>query len=340
MDLFYSFHLLFEGRLGWQLYRPIGREWAQENYWKISNEPIVQTGYLSTQNGEIAEELAKHPVFTDPNWARYGLELLRVGSIREERPGIYRIEDKSKDDFWQRGLSLEAFKQEQFDIIISSVPWHWDIYEELRQRYQPQAKHVHHVGNKWAVTDAPNLLMHLQEFDLNVFRFVGNRLRAPSISSYVHFPESEVLMREVASLLPNIGFRFVGKTLGPTKDMIVKSRDLARNMQTDVFTWHIKPGGEGYGHVLFNSFATGTPVIINTKDYEGTAGGRLLIDGRTCINTDGKSAEQIASQLKFIMETPGAYTAMSERVHYQFKQVVDFDREFNEKLKPFLENLK
>lgn len=34
-DLFESLAILFEDRLGWELYRPIGMEWFDEGYWNF-----------------------------------------------------------------------------------------------------------------------------------------------------------------------------------------------------------------------------------------------------------------------------------------------------------------
>jgi len=44
--LYYSFHLLFEERLGFELYRPIGYEWFKRGFWKYSRNPQVIRQYL------------------------------------------------------------------------------------------------------------------------------------------------------------------------------------------------------------------------------------------------------------------------------------------------------
>jgi glycosyltransferase involved in cell wall biosynthesis len=147
----------------------------------------------------------------------------------------------------------------------------------------------------------------------------------------VHYPETEELMKKVSCCLPQrYKFDFIGKTLGPIRDMIVCSEEMAHTLRTSSFTWIWKPGGEGYGHILHNSFAVGTPVIISISQYKDYIGADLLTDGETCIDLDGRSAKEIAEKIKYFTDTPGEMRKMRERVYQRFTEVVNFDREFTQ----------
>ena len=343
-DLFHSFQLLFEDRLGWDLYRPIGYPWRDEGYWSLHYVPLIQEGYLGHS---IKEKLAEYDTFKDPEWSRHALELLKLGESKELADGYWRIRDESKDRY-QKAITLEAFKETKFDIIISSVPWHFPLYEKLRQKYQPQAKHIFQAGNAWEPPEGcknmmfssppPNLpsgmntVEYHQEFNLDTFGFNPHAINK-RVNAYAHFPESEDLMNQVAKHLPDYLFGFTGSHLGPTKDIIIESSKLAEHIGNNTFTWHIKPRGEGYGHILHNSFAVGTPVITDMRDYNDFCGKKLLVDGVTCIDVSNKSPETIAQEITRMSDT-----TTRQNVYNQFKKVVDFDKEF-ENIKHFLERL-
>ena len=350
-DLYYSLQLLFEKRLGWELYRPIGYDWEREGYWKLSDVPLVKMGYLGDS---IEDVLACYDSFDGyPEWARYGLELLRVGQSRFVSSGHCEVYDKSKG-IYQKAITLEAFKNEHFDIIISSVPFHFPLFEELRKKYQPQAKHIFQAGNVWDLPSGcqnlmcstlpnipvPRVVCYHQEFDLDVFSFQRSSFQdLHHVKSYIHFPESEALQRQVFSFLPNYQFSFIGKTLGATANMIMDTKELAQSIKGAAFNWHIKPGGEGYGHILYNSAAIGTPIITSFKDYQNKCGSELLQDGETAIDIDGKSPSTIAKQIMQLTMHPGLYHEMRSNLYRRFKQCVDFNQEFIS-LKTFLEDLR
>jgi hypothetical protein len=45
-SLLQSFILLFEKRLGGNVFRPIGMEWAEKGFWKIYDHPATREQYL------------------------------------------------------------------------------------------------------------------------------------------------------------------------------------------------------------------------------------------------------------------------------------------------------
>lgn len=351
-DLYHSFQLLFEDRLGWKLYRPIGYDWMNEGFWNLCPQeyPAVYQGYLSTKDGCCSDSLGPYWLDRPAEWARFATELVRVGKVIKDSNGLYFVQDKSKLSF-QRGITLERFKQEHFDIIISSTPQHFESTEKLRQLYQPHAKHIVHIGSVVGCHIPPtarnimthalpssfpkgsNYIIYGQEFNLNTFSYIGPTT-STKVRSYVHFPESQKLWEDTQL---NWDFKFVGKTLAPLHETIIESESLANEIQKSGFTWHIKLGGESYGHILHNSYACGRPVVINEKDYIGSRGELLLEDLVTSIDITGLSPSNLRDKLIYAGR-PDIHRQMCESAYSRFCEVVDFDNEF-EKIKSFLERL-
>lgn len=346
-DLFYSFYLLFEKRLGFKLYRPIGLDWLESGYWALSSVPEVNTITLSTKSGEARSILQPYWGYRDPLWARNSTEILRIGEIKQDVTGIYSIQDLSKDDYWQHGITFEQFKQTNFDFIISSVPQHFNLFEQLCKNFQPKAKHILHYGYgniPWPIPDfAKNIMCHVpiiqnlntviyhQEFDLSIFSFSSPE-EHQKINSYVHFPISETLAKEV-----DLNVKFIGKTLDSLDKTILGSKNLARIIKDSAFTWHIKPGGESYGHILHNSLACGRPLIINAEDFKDIPSSKLLTDGQTCINITGKTSQKIKSEVQKCMQ-PEEHNRMCENAYQRFKNTINFDED-EQKVRKFIENI-
>lgn len=347
-DLYYSMQLLFENRLGHELYRPIGLGWKVNNFWDIQKDPEFIECLLSESDGRCAEILSKYKTLLGKEWAVFSLHLPRIGKIQDCDYGHYTVLDKSKNII-QKAISLEAFKNMKFDIIISSLPQHFALFENLRKKYQPQAKHIFQmaaigwplpVGTKNAMLnttptsslDGINHVYYRQEFDTSVFSYTAP-LNSKVIRSYVHFPVTERLWTDMN--LP-WNFKFVGKTLGQLSDVVVDSRDLAKEIRNSGFTLHIKPGGESYGHILHNSYAMGRPVIINCNDFNNTMGQNLLT-GDTCIDASKYLPHQISDILNEIVNTD-KHNMMCEKAYDRFKSVVSFDDDAI-KVNQFLERL-
>ena len=350
-DLYHSFQLLFEKRLGWELCRPIGLEWYREGFWKICDESPVIQGYLSPEEGKCLEGLLPFWESRSPSWARFATELVRVGNIWEVSPGLYSVIDNSKG-ISQTGITLEYFKSNRFDIIISSVPQHFPIFERLRQLYQPWAKHIFHMGPgsvEWEIpTGAKNVLLHScsfkipkeinhvfysQEFDLDKF-YYSFPTHPTVVRSYVHYPEGKELWDKIG--LP-WDFKFIGKTLASLGETIVKTSELSQVMRDSGFTWHYKPGGESYGHILHNTYAVGRPAIIDVGVFKNKRGGRLLEDMVTCIDIKGCSPKDIREKLEWASQ-PENHLTMCINAKDRFDLKVNFDQEEVD-LRLFMENL-
>lgn len=353
-DLYHSLELLFGKRLGFGVCRPIGMDWYPE-YWAISSDKQLAKLLLSTEPRYCFDWLHSRRTLIGLDWAVMSLHLTRIGRVEADplQPGRYRVHDMSKHS-WQDAITLEFFKNNQFDLLISSVPQHFPLFEKLRQKYQPQAKHIFYAsaigqklpeGVKNVILNSPqedtipgiNHVYCRQEFDLGTFYPAGMPDRAATrlVKSYVHFPVTEQIWQRIG--LPDWTLRFIGRTLGPLNEVVVESSTIRDHMAVSSFTMHVKPGGESFGHILHNSFAVGRPVIINGNDFIGTQGGELLTS-KTCLDVDRLSPEEVRKRLMETLEEPEQYREMQEACLARFKEVVDFDED-EKNIRQFLQDL-
>lgn len=338
--LYHSLYMLFEKRLGWELYRPIGTEWYTEGYWHVYNHPHTVEQFLGTHQG-TSKPKDVHNVEL-PEHERKNLHY-----VIED--GIYYIQDIVYKTT-HRALTLDKFKDMDFDILLASMPQHITPYHKLIELYQPKAKHIFQIGNAWGmqrgavnimsstapfpVSSGTNAVFYHQEFDTDLFSY-----RVPefhnTVHSYVHYMKKADLMDQVAHLLP--GWKFTRYGAGMT-DNIVQVNDMAAAIKRSGFTWHYKPEGDGFGHSIHSSYACGRPAIIWGPQYSGKLAGQLFQDQVTCIDAYNKSPAEIADLLEY-WSSPNRHIMMCKKAYDKFASIVNFDQEEN-KIRKFLEVLK
>lgn len=318
-DLFYSFQLLFEKRLGWELFRPIGMEWYTEGFWSVYSHPDTAKQYL-------------------------GLDQPSAGPPED---GIYPILDMTKDRV-QFGITLQKFRDTKFDVILASIPQHIAPFIRLTQLYQPSAKLIFQIGNpgwsqyrqirnvmsstRFPVASGMNTVFYHQEFDTDVFRYEPP-VRSKRACSYIHYMNTDHLST-LRPLLPD--WEFVTHGAGMEKN-ILKSVDLAQTIRDSGFTYHWKPLGDGYGHTLHNSIACGRPLITNRKFYSGMCAEPLLADGVTCVDLGVRNVHDTANFLRNC-SFPDVHQKMCEETQKRFQEIVNFDKEEIE-IRKFIERL-
>lgn len=343
-DLFYSLQLLFENRLGWELYRPIGLEWYTEGYWNVYPHIDTAKQFLATdQATNKPKDIRGNPLSNR--------ECLNANYT--EADGIYYIVSPTKPDVVSRAITLQKFKDTQFDIIVSSIPNHIEPFNRLIAQFQPKAKHIFQVGNAWghlpgvknimastSPFSAPdiNTCFYHQEFRLDWFKYEPPQ-EHKTVNSYIHWMNGKELIDNLRVKLPD--FKFVTYGAG-MEQSICATQDIANTMINSAFTWHYKPEGDGYGHVLHNSFACGRPVIIVSKYYTGKLGGQLLVPDKTCIEFIGNNVStglnNLAQNLRKYSH-PDIHARMCEQTYSKFKETVNFDYEYQNILRPFLDRL-
>jgi hypothetical protein len=340
-DLYYSLQLLFERRLGWEMYRPIGVEWWKEEYWAVYQHPATAEQFLGIYQAD------KEPtdVHGNPLPER---ALINKNYLVED--GIYYIKDPTREAI-TRAITLDRFKDMQFDVLLSSIPQHIQPYNQLISQYQPQAKHIFQIGNAWGrqpgvnnllASTAPfpvppdvNAVFYHQEFDLGVYKYTPLN-QGTVVNSYIHFMKELDVLGQFKQMLPHMSFNTYGAGM---LDCLHSADAMANAMASSGWTWHMKPGGDGYGHVLHNTFACGRPPIVKTHHYTGQIGSQLLVDQVTCVDLSIRSLPEAAHLVHQITVDPACHAQMCENAYKRFCGVVDFDAEEHQ-IRYFLENLR
>lgn len=341
-ELYYSLQLLFEKRLGAELYRPIGMDWYHQGFWHVYPHIDTAKQFLGTdQSINIPKDVHGNPL---PRGAR-------VNEEYRFEDGIYYVTDVTKNKI-QRGITLDKFKEMEFDVLVSSMPQHIEPFNELIRQFQPKAKHVFQVGNAWGHQPGVNNILascaefptppgintcfYHQEFDLETFCYEKPDYSAqPAIYSYIHYMRKPELFGETAIALPEFQFRSFGAGM---EDSILLTQNLADKMRSSKFTWHYKPEGDGFGHVLHNSFAVGRPPIIWLDHYRGKLAERLFLLDQNCIVADGLPSKHLAEKIRDFSR-PEKHREMCLSARAQFERVVDFEAE-EKNIRSFLANLK
>ena len=107
-------------------------------------------------------------------------------------------------------------------------------------------------------------------------------------------------------------------------------------MSQSTFGFQSKGPWEGYGHYIHNSMCLGRPMILRFSDYQGKMAEPLLIRDKTYIEMDDPD---LVSKIREFSK-PDYYMGMYETCVKKFNEVVNFDREWEENLRPFFLNLK
>ncbi len=347
--LLHSLILLFEGRFGGKVYRPIGRKWHTLGYWKIYDHPATVAQYLDIGGAT--------PDGTEP--------LNEVLKNDNELPGVYKCQDIDSG-YFNRAITYEAFMKLPIDIIIASIPAHIEPFKELAGLHPNKPKVIYQIGNAWTVDAglAPNIMAsavinnvpeninfisYHQEFSTEVFKpdfetpqWALIDYPGKNISSFVnvfngaaHYAEDWQLFQEVEKAMPDWSFKSYG---GQCRDGSKGGdKEVAKSIRESRFVWHTKAGGDGYGHIIHNVPACGRPLVVKKEYYRGKMAEPLLEDGISCITIDGLSPSEIIAKIEHFNE-PDRYKALCQNAYFYFRKVVDFKLEA-EQIGEFLKKL-
>lgn len=327
--LLQSLILLFEKRLGGNVYRPIGIEWAEEGFWHVYDHPATRLQFLTYDQGYRPQDGTKS-----------------LNMIEKVQDDVYYCQDIDSGSF-NKAISLEKFKTMPIDIVIASIPAHIEPFKRLIAMYKPKAKLIYQIGNAWnvepgqkvanvmasarvSIPTGVNYIIYHQEFDQKLFAY-REPVESMQIASMVNcfdvdhmFRNDWELFTKVEKLMPEWSFRALG---GQCRDGAAHgSKEVANTIGASRFLWHTKIGGDGYGHIVHNAASVGRPLIVKKGYYDGKLGGDLMIDTETCIAIDGLSPQEIVNKIEHYNDR-ARYSKMSEATRTSFEKVVDFDAE-------------
>lgn len=329
--LAHSLRLLAK-RLNAEIYFPIGEEWFTEGYWHIArpynDNPATIKQYLSL------DQRYKPADGTPP-----------LNTIKATNPLYYEVEDLAHGDT-VKAITFEQFLAMDIDIIIASVPDHWGAYTALRNEHKPKAKVVCQLGNIFWENEAliqigavENLLASVKPFpvpssinaafyhqEMPIVPYKPPRLER-KISSFVNcLPDAETFF-EYKNVLSNFEMKAYGASCPDGWVNGIQSQYKA--MQASDWGYHVKPNGDGFGHVWYSWFMIGRPIITRFRDYRDKLGGELFVNKITGIDLDMHSQEENA-QLIRDLTNPEVFPILCEKARRRFFEVVDYDREQKE----------
>jgi hypothetical protein len=268
-DLFYSLQLLFEDRLGIEVYTPIGHEWWDAGYWQFGI-------------GWGDDRLAQQFLNLDP-WRKAVSGWITEDEHHPGRP--------------IHGIDLSLARTVAWDYVLATVQDNQQGFARFAS--EVGAKYLYQVGNANQQIDrslAPIVLDGAQEFDhLGTFRYREPKT-SQRITSFVNLlpliPEAWAPFAELQSLLPDHEFRSFGHECPDGFRKPVSS--LADEMAEAGWAYHDKVTGDGFGHVIHNWAAVGRPLIGHARYYESQRAEPLWDDLVTCIDLDRHSIEEAA----------------------------------------------
>ena len=325
-SLMRSLVLLFEGRLDAKIYRPIGLEWFNEGFWAVYNHPDTVKQFLSLDQ-------AFQPVDGTPP----------LNTLLEEQDGVYHVYDPGMKTS-HKACTLDFFKNNQFDYVVASIPQHVPLYERLIAQYQPNAKLIVQMGNNWNIdrykgynvlaSIAPqptraNACFYHQEFDLNIFHDTPVQ-PTRKVYSFINVIEQMGIAwsdyKDLKRMLERGGWE-VRAYGGQCPDGSMEGPDqLASKMREAAFIFHVKPGGDGFGHIIHNAYAVGRPIITRPSHYRGQLAEQLLVPG-TFIDLDRYSGPEVKNILTRLIYDPDSLEQMGKAAAQRFDDVVNYEKE-------------
>ena len=323
-----SLHKLFVDRFDWNMYIPSGLEWFESGYWYLF-------GHFSYDQ--------MYPI------AKQFLTLDSIKNmLKTEAPNVKFI---TFDDF-KNNSNL-------FDVVIPTVPHHYTLFSKLIQDFGMRSKIIFCCGNNFYHED-PDLkgvsnilasskgpyhfinchkIFYHQEFDLQKFK-PSKSCNIKSIVNFQHCMDRKDDFLQLEKMMPDWEFKAYGAN---NRDGNIPnfSDSISDEIKKFGFVWHVKETDEGYGHVIHNAFACGKPVLVDTefmtvyydRSIKNTAS--LLFTSDTIIDVNKMSLEDIKTELE---KKANNYDYYSQKTYDKFKEVVNFDKEFD-KVKLFFEHL-
>ena len=253
--------------------------------------------------------------------------------------------DWSHNPMKEKPISFEQFKDEDFDIIITTCWNNEEIMQKLIRQYHPKAIWIRHIANSLEkpmicknVLRSTNI--HIDDPSVRWVRFVPEHRaeylptdpssKAKLIKSFFPFmliyPEELSIFNYCRSALTEFDMLMYGgdSELGPEKHV-----RMPQAISECMFLWHTNPNG-CFGYIPRPALACGVPLITRLDHYRNfqTMGEVLLQDEVNCIDIDPKH-RSLDDSIKLIQEwsQPGIYQQKVEQTLNKFYQDVDFNAE-------------
>lgn len=317
-----------------------------------------ERGYYQKSAPDVAKQFLVDSMFTLEDMKNFPLAKVEVpaGDTSGFRVSMDTISG-CKDFPLIRTVSLEEFSDIKIDVIMATLSDNQEPWAKLRRDLKPAAKLLREEGNVrgWSSlhkdyknlltsdlptfqrAGTPNKVLYHQRFDTeNVFTY-SEPTRFDRVTCFMPGFRGVPDLVYFAERHNFGGMEFLDYGHHSKLGFLTPKRRFSEEMRNTSFVWHVKPGGDGFGHVIHNSMAMGRPVITIADDYINTIAWPLLLDERTCILI-GKNPVENSEKIK-ALATPEKITRMGRAASNLFKCIVDYEWEEKE-ISRFLENLR
>jgi hypothetical protein len=243
------------------------------------------------------------------------------------------------------------------DLVIASVPYQISAFERFRKAHSPNAYLVHQMGNNWqkdidfgvcrnlmasamvfGIPSSVNTVIYHQEFRTDIFEYQPPCVAENQIASFMNCPRVYPGIKsffEMKYKMPGYRFRMFGSQ--SDDGCLTPHEKIADEMGRSMFVWHVKQGGDGFGHIIHNAMSVGRPIITKISDYQNQLAHPMLEHRKTCVDLDVCSVDEA---VKYITEiSVERYTQMCVESAHAFKTHVNFNEE-EKIIRSFLSRLK
>lgn len=326
-----AYMLTLGDRLGYEVWCPYGMDWFDSETWNFERQfhgDAVARQYLLGIWGDTSD------------------------------PDIVTVKDTRHPNRTLRGISYEAARDTQWDLVISSLPHNDEGYHRFAQ--EAGARFGVQVGNnvqqsRWDLADfilssstldgfgpewvgkrfeyqgVPAVMYH-QEFSLDIFRHEWPPANRREVASWVNcFPETPPYA-QFRDLARQYGDEFDWKCYGAYGSAAMDELsagdvswvpDIADRMREARIGWHAKHWSDGFGHTIHNWFAIGRPVVGWRRYYEDKIAGALWVEGETAFDVEDFDI----ATLRRLRDDDDYHRRISENAAARFREIVDFDAE-------------
>jgi hypothetical protein len=312
-DLFYSLQLLFEDRLGYPVYTPVGHDWWDAGYWRFGH------GY-----GD--DRLARQFLTIDANWTRPW-----------DGSALWETHDGHHPERVIRGVELPTVlgTMGEWGFVVATVQDNQAGFKRLADEIG--ATYVLQAGNTrqdidWSLDPLALVSSEMpirgrgvryhQEIDRDVFTFTPLNGEAV-IRSFVNCFDSTPCHRVFQEVTDGMAAYVHG--IDGADGNIETVSEIADLMRHSGWGWHDKIQGDGFGHVLHNWAAIGRPLIGHSGHYRGLLGEGFWRDGETCIDLDRHTVPETIELIREITGTP-RHAEMGRAIREVFERI-DYDAE-------------
>lgn len=322
-DLYWSFVLTMERRLGWEVYRVIGMEWFDKGYWQF-------------EKFWAGNRFAKMFLALDPTNAPGD----QTNPVRKPDRNLFTHwirEDERHPGYDIKMVTIEQAREIEFDYVMATVPHNQEGFKRFADEIG--AGFIVQVGNAehnidWSLdpivlnSTARELkgktksLDYDQEIDPS-FSYEPLPEKGEIASFHIDWNQQNLdMFFEVAAHLPMYEFQSYGN-LGL---YLIKTADVAQKMKESRILWHTKHVGDGWGHVIHGAMAIGRPLIGKKSYYKNRIAWRCWTPANS-IDIEGMSPRTVAVELQSAMEDPDRLQLMGMASRDIWERYIDYERD-------------